>query len=144
MEPFGTLVIKEAHLPLYVEALEQVAESQPKDRVELGRPGTRLIVTKVDKSDPDFVGTSDDAFELGEVTTIPGFVNFLKQQFPRFSPTLVRYYLNRREPCVKCGYTVRALEDFLRDLRGPAARDFQEIADAHCAWAEANHYEPFQ
>lgn len=145
MSPYGTLDIPSSSLTLYTDAIEQVADTQPDDSVELGRPGTRLIVVKVDKSDPDFVGTSDDRFEVGEIITVPLFVKFLNQKFPKFSAPLVRHYIDKlQQPCEKGGYTVRALEHFLRDLRGPAGKDFHAVAEAHSAWAAANRVTPFQ
>lgn len=145
MAPFGTLDVLASSLPLYTDAIEQVADTQPDAVVELGRPGTRLIVTEVDKKDPDFVGTSDDCFEVGEVITVPLFVAFICQKFPKFSAPLVRHYIDKlNQPCKKGGYTVRSLSAFLNDLKGPAGKDFHALAEAHVAWATANRVTPFQ
>lgn len=145
---FGTLEISLSHLELYTEALESVASDLPKDIVQTGRPGTKLLVTAINRADPNFpVRDREDLPELGEALTVPETVDFFvkgDETGDRTSATLIRYYLKQHQPFMHRGYTFRALDDFKRDLNGPAAKDFYELANIHAEWCKANQRTPFE
>ena len=143
LSPLGAIEIPASYLDMVVDSVKAVADSCPRSQIQLlGRPGTRLIVTNVDKEDPEFVGKSEDRPNIGEVYTVPDVVDFFTAEQKPISAQLVRYYLKQRKPYVKCGYTFQDMEDFKRELSGPSGKHLHAIAEANIAWAQANHREP--
>jgi hypothetical protein len=144
LSPLFTFKLPEEQISRLEEGITQVVEELPDVKTEIGRPATKLIVTRIDKQDKEFRG-GEDALDLGEVISVPELVSwFNSNPDDRTSAPLLRYYLKRHQPFVKYGYTVRALDDFKRDLNGPAKQDFYPVAEAHCAWAKANRVTPLE
>lgn len=139
----GAIDLPASQLERVVEAIESIAETSPEISVQVGRPGSRLIVTAVDKEDPEFLGTSENKLDLGEVITVPEASAFLSQLQPT-STQLIRYYLKQStaKAFKKFGYTFRDVSDFKKELAGPSGKHLHTIAEANIAWAQANRREP--
>jgi hypothetical protein len=144
LSPLFTFKLPEEQISRLEEGISKVVEELPEVKTVVGRPPIKLIVTAINKQDPDYRG-GEFALELGETLTIPELVSWFRSApDDRSSSPHIRYYLNQRKPFEKYGYTVRALEDFKRDLNGPVKKDFYAVAEAHCAWAKANRVTPLE
>lgn len=139
---YGTIELPASSMVLVTDALEAIADTSPEISLQVGRPGTRLLITDVDEVDPEFIG-GEFKLERGEVMTVPDAVNFLSQRKPT-SAQLLRYYLKQSpsKAFKKFGYTFRDIEDFKRELVGPSGKHLHPVAEANIAWAQANHREP--
>jgi hypothetical protein len=123
---------------------EVFSESPKAPKKIMGRPPVRLIVTRVDKKDPDFVGMGGDPLEVGEVIELPLLIKLLKVPGSKLNATGLQYYLRNGRACEHSGYTFRKFEHFLKDLDGPARKDHQALADAHVEWCKGSHETPFE
>lgn len=129
--------------PRFEDSLDKVSDELPLAVKSIGRPGTRMVVAKVDKSDPDFVGR-EEAYDVGEVVSVPEVVSFLIERDVKTSAPLVRYYIDHGREYVKCGYTFMEMESFKKFLNGPTKKDYETLAVAHAEWCEKNQVIPFQ
>lgn len=144
-QPYAALELDASEIELVTDAIEAVLAARPKISARLAKPGTKVIVTKVDPSDKNFVsGGGEFALKLGEVMTVPELIKFLKVPGSKLNASLPRFYFRSNLPFEHSGYTVRTLEHFLRDLKGPAGKDFQPIAEAHAALAAERNEVPFE
>jgi hypothetical protein len=148
LTPVFTYKMTEDQVAPFEDAITNVIANFPKAPKKIvGRPPLRVIVTGVNKKDPDFIGTGGEPYVVGEVVELSEFIAFVRAHNPcsKLNASKLRYYFNNGKDAEQNGYSVRLFEQFLKkDLFSPVKRDHQALADAHVAWCLENKVVPFQ
>jgi hypothetical protein len=144
--PVFTYKMNEGQVTPFEDALTETLANLPKaPKKTAGRPPVRIIVTRVDKKDPNFVSMGGEPYVVGEVTTLPDFISNMRvRSESKVSAPLAQYYFRDGKPFESHGYTVIIFEHFLKCLLGPAKRDYQALADAHEEWCKESNETPFE